>query len=182
VKKLLQAEEDNARTELLTGAKYPSIAKYRNTTTALSQLNDIKDIDTASSDIPFATLFIGGLDGSVVREGEYNRVQGANPILAKFQNQLEGALNGTSQLGVKIKRQMFKELAMTQKGLKSAAQKEAEARLKTAVDRGADPNNILKFDSQDFFSSLQEDSPSIPPGMKLQRNKVTGETRLVPIN
>jgi hypothetical protein len=144
-KKRVQDEEDAARNELLTGSKYPAVQKFNMTTTALSQLKDIKDLNTASSDIPFATLFIGGLDGSVVKEGEYARVAGANPLLAKFQNQIEGALNGTSTLGVDIKRQMYGELVKTQKGLHAAALLEAMPRVSTAKSRGADPINVLPF-------------------------------------
>lgn len=146
-------EEDAARNEILTAAKYPAVAKLQTTSTALSQLKDIKDLNTASSDIPFATLFIGGLDGSVVREGEYARVAGANPFLEKFRNQLEGALNGTSTLGVDIKRQMFGELQKTQQGLLGEAIIQTAPRIATAKARGADPAKIYPFDPNMSFTT-----------------------------
>lgn len=153
----VKSEEDAARNELLTGSKYPAIQKLQVTSTALSQLKNIKDIDSASSDIPFATLFIGGLDGSVVREGEYNRVAGANPLLAKFQNQIESALNGKSTLGVNIKKQMYNELVKTQKGLLAEALVQASPRLATALGRGAEAKNVLPFDPKMTFDELPSD-------------------------
>lgn len=158
--KAIKDEEDAARNEILTATKYPAVSKLQTTSTALSQLKNIKDLNTASSDIPFATLFIGGLDGSVVREGEYARVAGANPFLDKFKNQLEGALNGTSTLGVDIKRQMYNELQKTQKGLAAEAILQTGPRLATAVQRGADPKNILPFDpNMSFEENITTDAP-----------------------
>lgn len=156
---LIKAEEDSARNELLTASKYPAVAKLQNTSTALAQLKNIKDINTASSDIPFATLFIGGLDGSVVKEGEYARVSGANPLLAKFQNQIEGALNGTSTLGVDIKKQMYNELVKTQKGLLGEALIQASPRLNTAITRGGLAKNILPFDPEMTFDEIKSSAP-----------------------
>lgn len=180
----IKAEEDAARNEILTATKYPAVNKFNTTSTALAQLKNIKDLDTASSDIPFATLFIGGLDGSVVREGEYARVQGANPFLDKFRNQLEGALNGTSTLGVDIKKQMYSELQKTQKGLFAEALLQTAPRIATATQRGANAKNILPFDPNMQFEEpatiTGAATSEVPPGMKLQRNRLTGETRLVP--
>lgn len=169
----IKAEEDAARKEIAT---LPAVQKLNTTSTALSQIKNIKDLDTASSDIPFATIFIGGLDGSVVREGEYARVQGANPFLAKYKNLLEGALNGSSTLGVEIKRQMFNELAQTQKGLLEEATRQAGPRLGTALTRGAkDPKSILPFDPEMKFDSL--DTASAAPfqvGGTFQGQKIIG--------
>lgn len=150
----IMAEEDSARNELLTATKYPAIQKLQTTSTALSQLKNIKDLDTASSDIPFATLFIGGLDGSVVREGEYARVAGANPIFDNFRNQLEGALNGKSSLGVGIKKQMYNELVKTQKGLLAEALNQSKPRLDTALSRGANAARVMPFDAEMTFDEM----------------------------
>lgn len=182
-----QAEEDAARKEI---SALPAVQKYNTTSTALSQLKNIKDLDTASSDIPFATLLIGGLDGSVVREGEYSRVAGSNPFLAKYQNLLEGALNGTSTLGVEIKKQMFNELTQTQMGLLDEANRSSAPRIATALSRGAETSKAMPFDPRGILpddnetAAIPAERPktteSVPPGMKLQRNPSTGETRLVP--
>lgn len=156
----IKAEEDAARNEILTATKYPAVSKLQTTSTALSQLKNIKDLNTASSDIPFATLFIGGLDGSVVREGEYDRVAGSNPFLIKFKNQLESALNGSSSLGVEVKQQMYRELQKTQKGLYAEALLQTAPRIATAKQRGADPKNILPFDPEMKF---EEEAPIVDP-------------------
>jgi hypothetical protein len=149
---MFNAEADAARTEL---SKLPVVQKLNTTSAALAQIKDLKDLDTKSSDIPFATIFIGGLDGSTVREGEYARVGGSNPILTQYKNLLEGVLNGTSTLGVDIKRQMFNELASTQKGLLAEATTQAAPRLATAVARGLkDPNQALPFDPKRSFGEF----------------------------
>lgn len=148
-------EADAARQEI---AKLPAVTKLNTTSAALAQLKNIKDLNTASSDIPFATIFIGGLDGSVVREGEYARVAGANPFLDKYRNALEGALNGTSVLGVDIKKQMYQELVQTQKGLFDASVEQSAPRLATAIARGVkNPKTVLPFDPDMTF-----ELPNIP--------------------
>lgn len=167
-KKDTRAEEDAARKDI---AALPSVQKLNVVSTALAQLKNIKDIDTSSSDIPFATLFIGGLDGSVVREGEYARVQGANPFLDKFRNQLEGALNGKSSLGVDIKKRMYQELIQTQKGLVAESTREATPRLNVALGRGAkDQQTVLPFDPNMQFDELQTGSEDPIPTGRVTRN------------
>lgn len=134
-----------------------SVQALRQTTKSLGQLSNISDLDTASSDIPFATLFIGGLDGSVVREGEYDRVGGSNELLNKWRNKLESTLNGTSQLGVDVKRQMYNELRLMQKGLQKEAEREAKPYVKLAEKRTGKPFDLpfeVGFDFPDPFKDM----------------------------
>jgi len=155
----LSKEADAARQEI---DKLPVVQKLKTTNTSIAQMAPFASIDTASSDIPFATLFIGGLDGSVVREGEYNRVAGSNPLLAKFQNLLEGALNGTSKLGVDIKQQMLNELKTSQQTLLDEANKQALPRLTTALSRGVkNPLDVLPYDPNMKFDIQQKQAAPI---------------------
>lgn len=151
--KLAREEEDAARKEI---SSFPAVQKLNTTSTALAQINKMKDLDTKSSDIPFATIFIGGLDGSVVKEGEYARVAGSNPFLTKYRNLFESVLNGKSELGVDIKRQMYQELAASQKDLLDEAMRQAKPRLDTALARGASQSRVLPFDPQMQFGAMQD--------------------------
>lgn len=206
--KYLSGLEDDATSAV---EKLPSVTKLRTTRAAIGQISNMADLDTASSDIPFATLFIGGLDGSVVREGEYARVQGANPILNKYLRQIESTLNGRSALGTEIKKQMFNELLLMESGLAEQAQLDVGEIVDIAQKRGASPEYIRKPDfsleyqpfevdqggiaptsQADYLNQGQPQPPqqpqgagirvdqNIPPGMKLQMNPRTGETRIVP--
>ena len=167
-------EEDAARLEI---SKLPAVVKLNATSTALSQLKNIKDLNTASSDIPFATLFVGGLDGSVVREGEYARVAGANPFLEKYKNLLEGVLNGSSTLGVGIKQQMYDELIMTQRGLLDEAKRQSAGRLATAMGRGGREANVLPFDPKMAFETPMSLVADVPGASVSQAGRIIADIK-----
>lgn len=150
MKEAIQKEEDAARGEIL---KLPAIQQFNTTQTTLSRIKDLKDDDTGTSDIPFITLFLSGLDGSVVKEGEYNRVSGSNPLIEKYKNLFESTLNGGSAIGTETKKQMYNELLKTQKGLLAEAILQSAPRIATAAQRGANPKNILPFDPDMKFET-----------------------------
>lgn len=151
--KIVREEADAARAEI---AKMPAVQKLQTTSTALAQIDKMKDLDTRSSDIPFATIFIGGLDGSVVKEGEYSRVAGSNPFLEKYRNLFESVLNGGSELGVDMKRQMYQEMMESQKSLLDEANRQSASRLATATKRGALAADVLPYNPQMAFGTMQD--------------------------
>ncbi len=179
--KTKRAEEDSARKEI---GLLPAVQSFNSASTGIAKIKSLKDLDTSTSDIPFIYAFIQGQDGGVVKEGEFTKVEGANPLLQKYSAQLNAALNGQSALTPTIKRQMFAELQGTQAVLYDEAKRQAAQRLKIASGRGADVQDAIPFDPSMQLGATQTpsvDASSIPPGMKLQRNKATGATRLVPI-
>ena len=135
----LRSIEDTATKDV---ENLPSVKSLRSVQTALSNLKDSAESNTKSSDITFATIFVSGLDGSVVREGEYARVNGSNPLLAAWGKKLEATLNGTSELGVDIKKEMFNQLRRRGLALSDQARAETELVKGRAAKYGANPENI----------------------------------------
>lgn len=164
-------EADKARAEIEKTS--PAVQQLKLSNTMLSRIKSLKDLDSKTSDIPFTTLFIGGLDGSVVKEGEYARVSGANPVLLKYKNLFEAVLNGQSELGVDVKRQLYNEFLGSQKGLLEEAKKQAAPRLATAFLRGVkDPKRALPFDPDMTFDE-EVLAPKIPEGF-IKTDKTSG--------
>lgn len=165
--KKIREEEDAARKEINA---LPAVQQYQVASSAISRIEKLASIDTGSSDIPFATLLIGGLDGSVVKEGEYNRVSGANPFFEKFKNQIEGALNGTSKLGVDVKKQMLEEFKASTADLYSEAQKQASVRLGIAEGRGANRANAFPLSKNNSLANTETATAAPIPTGELTRS------------
>lgn len=172
----VKKEEDAARAEL---SKIPSVVSFNNASNALAKIKTLKDLDTATSDVPYIYAFVQGMDGGVVKEGEVALVQSSNPVLQKYTAQLNKALNGESSLTPEIKRQMYKELVDSQASVYNQALYDSKNRLDIVGQRGGDPLKATAIPT-DLFLNNNETRPTVPPGMKLQRNKITGETRIVP--
>jgi hypothetical protein len=77
----------------------------------------------------------------------------------------------------KAMREIIPDLVRSQEG---AYKSLSTTLLDVATKQGARKDRIGTLPEMDL-SSLIEQPGAIPPGMKLQRNKVTGETRLVPL-
>ena len=140
-------------------SKLPAVTQLNTTQTTLARIKSLGGLNTSTSDIPFITLFIGGLDGSVVKEGEYARVGGTSPLLKKYQKIIESRLNGGSEIGVAIKKQMYEELQNSQKGLLDEAFRQATPRMQRAKRRGvSDPLQVLPFNTEMDFSNPFENT------------------------
>ena len=164
-----QYKLDKDRAEIAEAARQkieansPAVKQLKVTETALSRIASLKDLDSATSDVPFATLFIGGLDGSVVREGEYDRAYGTNPLISKWKNLLDGALAGKSKIGVATKQQMFNDLLESQNLLKDTALRQAQPYVDQAIARGVkDPKSVLPFDPDLDYSNLFPTTSTAP--------------------
>lgn len=177
MKKMISDEEDASRKEI---AALPAVQQFQQTSTALARLDSLKDLTSKSSDLPFIYTMIQGLDGGVVKEGEVNMISGSNPILQAYKGKFEAAMNGGTELGVELKRQIVSELRGSQKALYSAAKEQSKPRLDLSLSRGGSQAGALPFNPGISFPEIAQTQQQVPPGMKLQRNRVTGATRLVP--
>mgnify|MGYP000913947023 FL=1 len=149
-------EADDRRAEVL---KLPTAQSLQKSLSVLPLLESYKNDDTGTSDIPFIYQFVQAQDGGVVKEGEFNLVQGASPILQKYSNQLNGALNGASKLTVALKTQMVKKKKKATLLRKKSLDKEAEPIFKLAEKRGASREDVNPFDNRALLESL-----AIPTG------------------
>lgn len=153
-KKSRYSVEDNQTDRII---KLPAVQALNEVNSTLARLSDLANVDTKSSDIPFATIFIGGLDGSVVREGEYARASESNNLLDKYRNKITSTLEGGSELGVEVKRQMFRELMKLQKGIQSEAERAAKPFANIAKKRTGQELDLpfeVGYEFQDPFKDL----------------------------
>lgn len=141
--KRVSDEEDSRRKEITSDKAYSSVAAI---TSVLPTLETLAEDNTATSDIPFIYKFIQAQDGGVVKEGEFAKVEGASPLLAKFANQLNAALNGQSGLSTTAKRQMVEEMKAAGRAQLDALKKHAESVVKIGTARGGKRENIFPLD------------------------------------
>lgn len=138
-------EEDAARTELKT--KTPSVVQFEVMQKSLPLLSGFKDQDTKSSDFGFVFNYVKANDDGAVRGEEVNLAESSNPLLMKYKKQIEGAINGTSQLTPALKNQMYSELKLAQKNLYVQAVKDIQRRYEIAKGRGVEKiENVSPLD------------------------------------
>lgn len=179
----IAAEEDAARKEIFE--RVPTAAQIANVSALIPSLDKLAKDDTKSSDVPFVYQFVKAQDGGVVKEGEAARVQGASPMLQRYAAELDGALNGKSTLTPKLKKQMVEEMKGVARAQLDVLPDQMEPIFAIRESRGAARERMMPFNMDSlnkmFAPEVASAAPAeIPPGMKLQRNRVTGETRLVP--
>lgn len=155
----ISGAEDKLRGEI---EKLPSVVQTLQSNKALAGLDAIKDLDSKSSDLPFIYSLITGLDGGVVKEGEYNIVQGSNPLLQQYKGTLEATLNGKSVLTPELKRQIVDELKLSAMATKIQALKDMEPRFQTALRRSSDIRNLLPIEVD--LTTLAKSFPPTPAG------------------
>jgi len=162
----IASDEDKLRGEI---GRLPSVIQTLQSNKALAGLDAVKDLDSKSSDLPFIYSLITGLDGGVVKEGEYNIVQGSNPLLQQYKGTFEAALNGKSVLTPQLKRQIVDELKLSAASTKIQALKDMEPSFQTGLRRSANIRNLLPIEVD-----LQSLAKSYPP---TQAGRVAFEQR-----
>lgn len=181
ISKSIREEEDSARKELTAT---PSISQIRSYEKSLPLVASFKDGPTKSSDLPFVINYVKAMDDNAVKEGEIALAETANPLLQKWAGQINMVAEGKSTLTPELKNQMYQELLASKGILFNQAKSDIERRFKIAQSRGVtDINNISPISLENIEVPSVRTLPtnqSIPAGMKLQVNKKTGETRLVP--
>lgn len=170
--------EQSYTDKLLTGAEPQRVmAMNRAATNILEAIK--KDNPLAASTAIFEYAKLQDPAGTV-READEMRVSDpGGPLgqLAQFHNQI----TGEGKLTPDAKKAMRELVPILQDSTFSQYNQMKDSYLDAAKGYGADPNRIKYLKPADLTSLLADDSTqNIPPGMKLQRNKVTGETRLVP--
>ncbi len=159
------AEEDNARMELLT--KTPSVAQFAAMQKAIPLVEGFKDQNTKSSDVGFVYNYIKALDDGAVRGEEIDMASSSNPVIKKFQTQLEGALKGTSELTPQLKNIMFQELKLAQKNVYEQALADSQRRLDIVKQRGGNPNFASPI-PLDLKFEIPTSAAPIPSSVNLQ--------------
>lgn len=150
--------EDDLRTEL---SKSKPASSVEAALSALPSLQRFAQDNTKTSDIPFVYKFVQAQDGGVVKEGEVTMVQGASPLIARFQAQLNGALKGESTLTPDIKKQMVEEMKAATRDQWAALKSFAEPRLQTGESRGGSRKNMLPFSDESLAAILGEPAQSV---------------------
>jgi hypothetical protein len=146
-------EEDAARSEI---AKIPSVSQFASMQKSLPLVKAFKDPNTKSSDVGFVYNYIKSLDDGAVRGEEINMAAASNPLVLKYQNQLQGAIDGTSELTPALKNQMYKELEAAQGGVYAQALLDANRRFDIAKSRGVTEfGRVLPFDANLTFGEAQ---------------------------
>lgn len=119
--------------------------------------------------------------GMAVREGEQGAVLNSQSIPDAWKGQLAGAVNGKSGLEEDV-REGIKRLAIRAYEAKKANYDKAFSQYQgRAINDYGMPSteSIYYLGEAPGAAEIFGDMP-VPPGMKLQRNRITGETRIVP--
>lgn len=160
INQLVVKEEDAARSEI---AKIPSVSQFAAMQKSLPLVKAFKDPDTKSSDVGFVYNYIKALDEGAVRGEEINMANASNPLVLKFRTQLQGAIDGSSELTPTLKNQMYQELQAAQGGVYSQALLDAQRRFEIAKSRGVqDFSRVLPFDPGLKFGEVEQ-AQTLPP-------------------
>lgn len=147
---------------------------------AVSQIVSTLDRNDKASDVVVFTALgkaldpVGAISDQTVRTAEQ-----AIPYLEKQFGSAQGFFTGQGTLTREGKLKILQVVADKANAYADSYGALVSNEKKRLQTLGADPAQLThidfnKFDTGKFIT------PEVPPGMKLQRNKVTGETRLVP--
>lgn len=169
---------DSLRKELNTNKELADFGEVKNRVQVLQQA--VKD-PTSVADLDFVYSVAKVLDpASVVRESEGQMVIDSQSLPASLLGRLNKAAQGGSALDRKALYDLVERHYSSRRG---TVEKILDRYTDIAGRRGLSTEDILPFTKESLEVapiSIEGPNKSIPPGMKLQRNKRTGETRLVP--
>jgi hypothetical protein len=148
----------------------PEVQNYLNVEKSFNIINKAIQDPSAVSDLELTRHAILLIEpGMAVREGEQAAVMGSQSIPNEWKGKLEKSLKGEAALGPEV-REGLRRLALRHfEGNKSQYDRARDFYSQRAKERNIDPGALSRIDQ-----------PTVPPGMKLQRNKITGATRIVP--
>jgi hypothetical protein len=124
--------------------------------------------------------------GLAVREGEAAAVKASQSIPDEWKGSLAGALEGKTGLGTEARAGIQRLAERAYNAKKGSYEKALNYYDGLGAGRGLlGEGESLSFlgpapDVSSVFGAASPASGEVPPGMKLQRSRVTGETRLVP--
>jgi len=150
----------------------PSFKQFSDIEANFKTLLAVKDNEEASAAPAMITSFAKIMDPtSTVREGEYNTIsKSVQGWLDQKAGDWKNAFLGKTKLSKKAREQMAIVASKKFNEFGSKYDTEKGALVGALEKSGGDPSNV----------PLPGFAPYVPPGMKLQRNKLTGETRIVP--
>lgn len=119
---------------------------------------------------------------SVIRETEVGAVVDSQSMPAATIGRIERLINGDASIGVEGRRNLVNMAIRRYQVQKGLADSTTQHYNSLAQQAGIEPGNVtfLPQVALEPFNSGEPQEPAVPPGMKLQRNKITGETRIVP--
>lgn len=165
--------------KLLTGAEPQRVmAMNRASTNILDAIKKNNPLAASTAIFEYAKLQD---PAGTIREADEMRVSdpgGPLGALAQIHNQI----TGEGKLTPDAKKAMRELVPMLQENTFTQYNQLRDSYLDAAKQYGANPERIKYIKPTDLSSYLTEAATEqqIPPGMKLQRNKTTGETRIVP--
>lgn len=161
------------------------VKNYSKVEIAAGIINKALEDDNAVTDLELTRYSIQVIEpGMAVREGEQAAVLSSGSVPEQWKGQMQKVLDGKSSLTPEI-RQGLKSLAMrAYEGQKSQYDKALSFYQNEAKLKGIDPGRISYLGestpSEKIFTYGSKGPDQAPPGMKIQRNRLTGETRVVP--
>ena len=180
-----------------------NIAGLRKEFNALEDVKDFSNVLQASSALSGALKDKGSVSdqelvryaiqmiepGLSVREGEQNAVAASQSLPEAWRGELSKALEGGTKLNDDVREGIKRLATRAYEAKKFNYMKANDYYQGLAINKYGLPQdeNISYLgaapDAGSIFGAtapIATATPEIPPGMKLQRNKITGETRLVP--
>lgn len=171
-----EAAADTLRKEF---SSLPEVKNYGQVEKAAGIISKALQDDSAVSDqelVRYGILLIE--PGLAVREGEAAAIANSQSLPDALKGQYGAALNGTSKLGPDA-REGLKRLAMRAfEGHKAQYDRALGFYQGEAKAKGIEPGRVSYMGPS--METQQVMGDAAPPGFKIQRNRVTGETRVVP--
>lgn len=144
-----------------------------------SMIKSYNDTSKAS-DLDFVYGVAKILDpDSVVREGEAIQVIKTGGLPGELMAMI-GRVNAKQGLDKELRSELLGLAANRYNSLKQTYDENEKDYSRMATGAGLNPSNVILQPTPPDAYQLLGQNDIVPPGMKLQRNKTTGETRLVP--
>lgn len=135
---------------------------------------------SAVADVDFAVNVAKILDPtSVVRESEQGQILDSTSIPTQILGTLNKAIGGGQRLPEATRNSLIELAKRHYDTQKTAVDTLREQYSRLATEAGVKPEDVVVLPQAQTAKPVQPPA-SIPPGMKLQRNSKTGETRVVP--
>lgn len=124
---------------------------------------------------------------ATVREGEYKINSEAQSVLDQIVGDWKSAISGKNPLSPETRQRMISAAAQKYNQFGQQYSGDRKLLIDALSAQGGNPANVptrdfKPFEGKGIFAGQQQSSggSNIPPGMKLERHRKTGKTRLVP--
>ncbi len=173
--------------------KLPEVQVFKLADIGFKSMQKAYDDPAGTSDIELGRAAIQAIEpGLAYRTDDEQAVRASPSLPEELKAQLLGAINGTTRLSPSVRKGLMRIAARRYNEHASNFNIARNFYTKRAEADNLDPLGITPYGAATLRPDLErlgikadgtleaDDAGQVPPGMKLQRNQRTGETRLVP--